>query len=426
MAHAGSAPPILWSVAPSALGLVATEYASSVTADLSGNVYITGSSDSGSRGFYAAISPAGAVTRIDAWSGTGVSVAVDGVGHIYVGGTTAGNRSIRKYAAAGALLWTRTDAGGLAAVAADGTGVYVGGGSGMEKYSSAGGSKDWSRTGHGGLGSVDDMITDGAGSVYLRGDLGVERWTANGDFVWQTLIGSSGSSEWNPRIRLRGDGSPVIMAYLGYDASAARMLDSFVHLAGSTGLEMERRDGGSAADFVMPGPTTIVQGYADSLMANGWDAGPAYQGTGNLWLLPGLAPAVAVYPSSRQHLAAGPRGEVYAVGYASAALFAVLDPIADGGPKKGTIRVRGNVIRIRHGDVAYITVSGSAPHVGLELFDASGNSLGALGDTALAGDGRGVVSFDGKVNGRPLRSGVYWIATQTAVRDRAPIVIVNE
>lgn len=176
-------------------------------------------------------------------SGRGVGVAADG--SVYVAGQTGGDQAdvfLRKYSAAGAVIWTKIytgvangyDAGTGVTVAADGS-VYVTGctqipggwyfGLLLQKYSPAG-ALIWTRTYNGTTKSFhfgEGVAAATDGSVYVAGqtDAGVQmtnlflrKYSAAGGVLWtKTYNGMSGglsALDWGSGVAVAADGSVYV------------------------------------------------------------------------------------------------------------------------------------------------------------------------------------------------------------------------
>jgi len=95
-------------------------------------------------------------------------------------------------------------------------------------------------------------------------------------------------------------------------------------------------------------------------------------------------------------------------------------------PADGKIQVRNNVIKIAQSTIAYIVIKGSkaGEKVDLVLYNQAGIPLTGIGQTVvLDATGWGYASFDGRIAGRPLKTGVYWIVASGGVNDRQPVLV---
>jgi len=96
-------------------------------------------------------------------------------------------------------------------------------------------------------------------------------------------------------------------------------------------------------------------------------------------------------------------------------------------PSAGRIQIRGNVIRVAEHGVATIVAHGKpGGNAVLVLYSQSGvpvfrlNQNGALDSTGVL-----AVAFDGRIAGKPLTSGVYYVLSSGDVTDRQPLLIVT-
>ncbi len=209
------------------------DFASAIAVDQSGNVYVTGSSESSGTGSdYATIkyNSAGVqqwVIRYDepanSWDDA-VSIAVDATGNVYVTGTSPGSASLDDYAtlkynSAGVQQWVARYDGSnnswdqTTALAVDVAGnVYVTGSSygigydyATVKYNSAG-LQQWAARYNGpgnGFDTPSDLAVDGAGNVYVTG--GSEGSGSDRDYA-TIKYNPSGAQQWAMRYNGPGNG----------------------------------------------------------------------------------------------------------------------------------------------------------------------------------------------------------------------------
>ena len=97
-------------------------------------------------------------------------------------------------------------------------------------------------------------------------------------------------------------------------------------------------------------------------------------------------------------------------------------------PDAGTIQIRRSVVSIAGATNASIVVRGKEPGgtVTLWLYSQFGRPLMQIGEAVtLDLDANAVVPFDGRLGGKPLPAGVYWVVATGAVSFRKPLVIAT-
>src|SRR3990172_2375144 len=196
-----------------------SDEATALAVDGSGNLYVTGGSQSNTGVDYTTIkySPAGDTLWVRRYSGPGIgydvalALAVDDSGNLYVTGRSVGSGTFEdyatiKYSPAGDTLWVRryngpgnnTDLARALAVDGSGnlyvTGWSVGSGTGDDyatiKYSPAGDTV-WVRR-YNGPGNSGDLASalavDGSGNLYVTGESGFDyatiKYSPAGDTLW--------------------------------------------------------------------------------------------------------------------------------------------------------------------------------------------------------------------------------------------------
>jgi len=164
--------------------------------DASGNVYVAGSSGTGSNRFPFVAKYSSSLVL--AWSathsakGTGLGVAVDGAGNVYLtgnvtvfsGSDVVGSRLlVNRYTASGGLSYTQT------AAACPSNGMYV---------------------------VAPGVVTDAAGAAYVTGSYcGVttvlmEKWSTSGTRLWkQDVPLLTGSAPWAYELQIKADGNLI-------------------------------------------------------------------------------------------------------------------------------------------------------------------------------------------------------------------------
>ena len=111
----------------------------------------------------------------------------------------------------------------------------------------------------------------------------------------------------------------------------------------------------------------------------------------------------------------------------------ILDPSVNA-PNDGKMQIRNNIINVnrtgaRQNMKAYILIKGTAgKSFTLAVYSRAGLWLGDIVTNGVIGsDGSVVVIFDGTVaSGKKLNSGSYWIVGGGGVKDRQPIMVINE
>jgi uncharacterized delta-60 repeat protein len=268
------------------LGGTISDYGYGIAVDGSGNVYIAGYTGSSGAG-----SPELLIAKYDTsgtiqWQRTlggasndyGFGIAVDGSGNVYVTGLTESsggalaNFLIVKYDTSGTIQWQRTLGGAqndiANGIAVDGSGnVYVSGYTGSSgagnsdvlivKYDTSG-TIQWQRT----LGGASTDIgygiaVDGSGNVYISGytfssgagssDVLIAKYNTSGTIQWQrTLGGTSDDYGWDIAV----DGSDnVYINGRTNNSSGAGNVDVLIAKYDTSGtIQWQRTLGGASSD----------------------------------------------------------------------------------------------------------------------------------------------------------------------------------
>ena len=228
------------------------DYAISIAIDVSGNVYVTGQSEgTGSNFDYATIkyNSSGVQQWVQRYNGPGNyadaarSIAVDGLGNVYVTGSGTGNGTgvdyaTIKYNSSGDSVWVKrynsngNSVDAVSKMAVDGSGnVYVtgysaGSGTGYDyatiKYNSSG-VQQWVKI-YNGPGNLSDyansISVDNSGNVYVAGqsrgsgtaeDYATIKYNSSGDSVWvQRYNGTGNLSDGANSIAVDGSGNVYV------------------------------------------------------------------------------------------------------------------------------------------------------------------------------------------------------------------------
>jgi len=127
---------------------------------------------------------------------------------------------------------------------------------------------------------------------------------------------------------------------------------------------------------------------------------------------------------------ASPQHSVYTSASGLVAVtFSTLDAaLGSNLPPVGKSQVRNGIIR--NGSIAYLILHGAAAGGSVDCFiySRAGLPLGRLGTAAVILDGNGLakVPYDGTLDGKPLTTGMYWIVTSGAVKDRIRVMVVHD
>lgn len=264
-------------------------FAASVSADRLGSVYVAGQTYGVLGGFQAGIKD-GFLGKFDSagdlqWAtqfGTTdydycTGVSADGLGSVYVSGTTGGNLTlakafIRKFDSAGNLQWVRqADLSNGQSVSADRLGnVYLSGltqsspdsqwDAFVDKYDSSGNLQWTRRMGSSDLDYSNGVIADGLGNVYITGptfgnaggttaggvDAFISKLDSAGDLLWSRQLGSAGADD-SLSIAVDGLGCLYVAGFTSGDLggpNAGGVSDAFLSKFSSEGdLQWSRQLG---------------------------------------------------------------------------------------------------------------------------------------------------------------------------------------
>ena len=290
------------------LGGTSSDQNGGVAVDSSGNVYITGYTNSAGQGDADALIVKYNTSGVIQWQRTlggsnaeyGYGIAVDSSGNVYISGTTntAGvivggyDMLIAKYNSSGTIQWQRTlglsnnDQGNSIGVDSSGN-VYVvgyenGGGQVIiVKYNNSG-TIQWQRYLDGGSTELGwGMVIDSSDNIYINGvtrsegngnqNFLIVKYNTSGDLQWQRYLGgtnhdygygiatdNSGSIYVSGHTASAGAGSnDILIAKLPNDGSATGTYGSYTYAAGSAS------SGESSLTSNTPGYTSSTSNLTD-------------------------------------------------------------------------------------------------------------------------------------------------------------------
>lgn len=434
-----------------------SDAAVAITTDAAGNVYVTGSSAGGFYSMTAKYSAAGDRLWIQSFTtigegDAGVDIALDHEGNVYVTGynveTSTGLDIVTiKYSSGGAELWVRRfDSGNgedvPAAIACDASGIYVTGRSNLGyttiKYD-FNGVQQWVRTYSGGFGSDSPaaLAVDAAGNLYVTGQS-----TGSGTNADYATIkyDAAGTEQWVRRY----DGPTTVFAS-DYDRAAALAVDGNgnVFVTGNSsddfatvkydaaGTEVwVRRYGTAAADWataiaVDASGNAYVSGSSFGNSTTQYDfATLSYDPSGTVrWTERYNGPAspansydtpysIAVHSSGDVYVSGSSGGSGTGPDYATVKYAGVITSVVSGPAEsapRGAFALQSNpnpftlAMRIRF----TVPPGIDRDHVRLAVYDVRGEEVALLVNEVLAPG-----TYERKLNGSTLATGVYWSRLQ--------------
>jgi hypothetical protein len=268
------------------LGGATTDYGTGIAVDTSGNVYVTGLTQSSGAGsddvLIVKYNTSGTIqwqrTLGGAGNDLGQSIAVDTSGNVYVSGYNTssgaggGDVLIAKYDTSGTIQWQRTlggasnDYGYGIAVDASGnvyiTGYTASSGAGgqdvlIAKYDTSG-TIQWQRTLGGASNDFGNGIAvDGSGNVYITGitgssgaggfDVLIAKYDTSGAIQWQRTLGGA-STDYGYGIAVDGSGNVYVTG--STNSSGAGNNDVLIAKYDTSGaIQWQRTLGGASTDY---------------------------------------------------------------------------------------------------------------------------------------------------------------------------------
>jgi len=283
-----------------------SDEATALAVDGSGNLYVTGGSQSNTGVDYTTIkySPAGDTLWVRRYSGPGIgydvalALAVDDSGNLYVTGRSVGSGTFEdyatiKYSPAGDTLWVRRYSGpgnntDLArALAVDGsgnlyvTGWSVGSGTGDDyatiKYSPAGDTV-WVRR-YNGPGNSGDLASalavDGSGNLYVTGESGFDyatiKYSPAGDTLWvRRYNGPENFGDEARALAVDGSGNVYVTGFSWWSSGAGYDYATIKYSPSGDTVWVRRYNGpGNSSDYAL---ALAVDG-SGNLYVTGWSVG---------------------------------------------------------------------------------------------------------------------------------------------------------
>ncbi len=300
----------MWTVRYNGPGL-SEDFASALTVDGSGNVYVTGSSrGSGSSDDYATVkyNAYGDMMWIARYNGPenhddkASALAIDGSGNVYVTGSSLSSGSgddylTVKYNANGDTMWTAryngpgdsTDVASALAVDASGnvyvTGYSIGSGTGYDyatiKYNAAG-AEQWAVRYNGRRNSDDEasaLAVDDSGNAYVTGyitgsgfsyDYATIKYNALGDTVWTAQYNGPGNSnERATALAIDHSGNVYVTGSSSGGGTENDYLTIKYNASGNTVWTARYNGPGNSGDFA----TALAIDASGNVYVTGWSYG---------------------------------------------------------------------------------------------------------------------------------------------------------
>jgi uncharacterized delta-60 repeat protein len=359
------------------LGDVGADFGYAIAVDSSGNVYVTGQINSQGAGSADVL-----ITKYDT-SGTiqwqrilggggndyGYGIAVDSSGNVYVTGRTNSQGAggfdvlITKYDTSGTIQWQRRLGGSSSdygqGIAVDSSGnVYVTGytaspSGGVQndvliaKYDTSG-TIQWQRT----LGDVDSdegygIAVDSSGNVYVAGiatsaiNVLIAKYNTSGTIQWQRRLGAG--SDYGRGIAVDSSGNVYVTGQI--NSQGAGGTDVLITKYNTSGtIQWQRTLGGSISDVglgiaVDSSGNVYVTGWTNSQGAGGTDVLiTKYDTSGTIQWQRRLGGSSNDYG---QGIAVDSSGNVYVTGYTGSGFDVLITKLPGDGSKTGTYTVGG-------------------------------------------------------------------------------------
>lgn len=441
--------------------------AAAITTDDAGNVYVTGSSAGGFYYLTAKYSAAGDQLWLQTFADIGegdaaVDIAVDHDGNVYVTGhsvTTGTGMDIVtiKYSPGGAELWVRRyDSGngedGPAAIACDGSAIYVTGQTNLGyttiKYD-FNGVQQWVRTYDGGNGNSSPaaMVLDAAGNVYVTGqsagsgtnsDYATIKYDGAGHELWVRRYDgptTTFASDYDRAVALAVDGNGNVFV----TGNSSDDFATVKYNAAGTEIWVRRYNGpGAGTDWA----TAIAVDASGNAYVTGSSYGNSttqydfatlsydpsgtvrwterYNGPGNFYDTPH---SIAVHSSGEVYVSGSDGGIGTGLDYATIKYAGLVTSVQSGPARAPRLALQIDPNPFTPATRVRFTIPPGTDrdHVRLAVYDARGREVALLVNEPLAPG-----TYERRLNGRTLATGVYWSRLQMgALSETRKIILVR-